>query len=419
MASCCARHKCSKGVTCQAAHGQLNYCYCSAAAGHGQCFEAGAPERYVGILERTMPIVMIRDPELIKLITVKDFDHFVDHREFFGEDVFNKVTEEVDVDDLMRRYANDVIASTAFGIEVNSVVDKTNEFYETGQKLSNFSVWMRIKILITHAFPALAKKLKLQAFSEKTTNFFRGLVKNTMEYREQNKVERPDMIQLLMQAAKEWNPDELVGQAFIFFMAGFETSASVLVMTVHELSLNPEVQATLYEEIKQFGDVKKALIYDILQNMKYLDMVINETFRKWSPAIIMDRVCLKPYDLPPSRPGANPYTVEPGQVVYNMVNCIHMDEKYYPEPHRFDPERFSEENKNNIKPFTFMPFGMGPRNCIGARFALLEVKVLLYHLILNFEILKCQRTSEPLRLQPTDFQIKALGGTWVKLRKRY
>ncbi|GBP77548.1 Probable cytochrome P450 9f2 [Eumeta japonica] len=468
------------------------------------CYNAFPNERYIGLLEGTTSIILIRDPELIKQITVKDFDNFVDHRNFFhdadplfassllmmkgdkwrhmratmspaftgskmkqmvpfmnaiSQNIVNYVqkltegkedntTEELDIDNLMRRYTNDVIASAAFGLEVNSLEEKANEFYVTGQRLSNFSTWQRINMFIISAFPYVSKRLNLKIFPEQTTEFFRNIVKNTIEYRKVNNIERPDMIQLLMEATKgtlkcdtkendsvgfatteetqlnvdtstkQWTDDELTAQAFIFFFAGFESSASALVMAIHELAINPDVQNKLYKEVQEFKNEIKCLTYESVQELKYLDMVINETFRKWSPAIILDRVCLRPYELPPPRPGAKPYTVDKGAVVYNVVNSIHMDETYYPDPQRFDPERFSEENKRNVKSFTFMPFGVGPRNCIGSRFALLELKVLLYHIVLNFEILKCDKTTDPLVLKPTDFQIKALGGTWVKLRRR-
>lgn len=57
--------------------------------------------------------------------------------------------------------------------------------------------------------------------------------------------------------------------------------------------------------------------------------------------------------------------MKPGDVLFNLVNQVQLDPKYWPDPFKYDPERFSDENKHNIKPFTFMPFGVGPRTCIG------------------------------------------------------
>ncbi|KAJ0177476.1 hypothetical protein K1T71_007485 [Dendrolimus kikuchii] len=463
-----------------------------------EVYRAFPDEKYVGYIEATTPILLIRDPEIMKNITVKDFDHFVNHKEFFSEEnemlfgsslimmkgerwrdmrttlspaftgskmrammpfmvdisqniveyLRDKTSEDVLVDDVIHRYTSDVIASAGFGLQVNSLVDKDNEFYKTGQTLFNFSLSQRIYFFISAIFPKLAKKLGFQIFPAKTYQFFRDLVSNTMEYRIKNNVERPDMIQLLLEAnsgtlksnheneeknigfatteevlkhhgpVRKWTQNELASQVFLFFIAGFETSASSLAICIHELALNPHVEEKLYQEIKKFKDIKGELKYDNISELKYLDCVLNEVSRKWAVAIFMDRVCNKAYELPPPREGGKPYVIKPGEVVYNVVNSIHMDPKYYPDPEKFDPERFSDENKHNIKPFTFMPFGMGPRNCIGSRFAILELKVLLYNLVLKYKIVETGKTSNPIKLAPENFNVKAIGGTWVKFEPR-
>ncbi|XP_049869526.1 cytochrome P450 9e2-like [Pectinophora gossypiella] len=461
-------------------------------------YKAFPGERYVGYIEGTAPIVLIRDPELIKQITVKDFDHFVDHKQFFPEDIeplfggsvlmmkgdrwrdmrttlspaftgskmrqmmpfmteiSNNIVEylkenvtpndDLDVGDLVRRYTNDVIASAGFGLQINSLKDKDNEFFKLGQEMFKFGLYERFMFFITAQFPKLTKKLNLKVFPQKTTDFFQNIVVSTIEFREKNGVERPDMIQLLMEASKgnlthtnekdnvgfatvdealkpqgkirDWTLTELTGQVFIFFVAGFESAATAIVMAIHELAVNPDVQEKLYQEVKHFKETKGNLTYDNIVDLKYLDCVLNETLRKWSAALIMDRVCTKPYELPPPREGGKPFPLKVGDIVYNMVNTIHMDPEYFPEPEKFDPDRFSDENKHNIKPFTFMPFGMGPRNCIGSRFALLELKVLLYSIVLNFKILKGPKTSDPIKLEAADFNIRAVGGTFVRLQER-
>ncbi|KAL0841595.1 hypothetical protein ABMA28_015254 [Loxostege sticticalis] len=453
-------------------------------------------ERYVGFIEGSNPILIIRDPEIIKSITVKNFENFVDHKSFFfsEEDIFGKSLfsmkgntwrdmrmtlspaftgskmrlmmpsmvevsknvvnhlketqgEVIDVDELIRRYANDVIAAAGFGLHVNSFVDKDNEFYKIGQSIFAFDWKQKLFMLIFINCPSLAQKLKLQMFPEKTVNFFRQIVSKTIEDRERNNIERPDMIQLLMDASKgtlnqtqnsedpnvgfatveevlkpknevrKWTLDDLVGQVLIFFTAGFETTASTLVMCIHELALNPSIQEKLYQEVEAFSQTK-TLTYENFPELKYLDCVLNETLRKWSAAIITDRKCVKPFDLPPPREGGKPYRLNPGDIVYNMVNAIHLDPKYYPEPETFIPERFSDANKHNIAPFTFMPFGMGPRACIASRFALLELKVLLYFITINFKIVKCEKTMDPLRLIQKGFMIRADEGTFVKFEDR-
>ncbi|KOB66563.1 Cytochrome P450 [Operophtera brumata] len=197
------------------------------------------------------------------------------------------------------------------------------------------------------------------------------------------------------------------------------SSAATLVMCIHELALSPQVQEKLFQELVEHRKREGKLSYDNIGELNYLDCVLNETTRKWSAAIVLDRVCLKAYELPPPREGGKPVQLKEGDLIYNVVNAIHMDPKHFPEPKTFDPERFSDENKHKIKPFSFMPFGSGPRNCIGSRFALLELKVMIHDLVLNYKIVKTAKTLDPLRLQPSDFNLRAFGGgTRVQFERR-
>lgn len=91
-----------------------------------------------------------------------------------------------------------------------------------------------------------------------------------------------------------------------------------------------------------------------------------ETLRKWPPPLI-ERVCEKDYVIEPETPEEKQIVLETGIQVLIPAYGIHRDPAYYPNPEKFDPERFSDENKVNIKPFTYFPFGSGPRNCIGTK----------------------------------------------------
>lgn len=96
-------------------------------------------------------------------------------------------------------------------------------------------------------------------------------------------------------------------------------------------------------------------------------MRFSETLRKWSPAVFVDRICTKSYVIPKSKEGEMDIRIEKGESVWIPIFAIQRDPKYYPDPEKFDPERFSEENKHNIVPYTFLSFGAGPRNCIGKK----------------------------------------------------
>lgn len=133
----------------------------------------------------------------------------------------------------------------------------------------------------------------------------------------------------------------------------------------YELVTNPDIQQTLYEEISDVNEQLggKRITYETLQKMKYLDQVICETLRKWPAAGQIDRLCVKDYIYDDE--DKLKFKIEKGSNIIFPVYGMHRDPKYYPNPEKFDPERFSDENKHNITPGTYAPFGLGPRNCIG------------------------------------------------------
>ncbi|KAL1509583.1 hypothetical protein ABEB36_004295 [Hypothenemus hampei] len=112
--------------------------------------------------------------------------------------------------------------------------------------------------------------------------------------------------------------------------------------------------------------------------MKYMDMVFCEILRKWPTQFSIDRVCTKSYTIESKYPDEKPVHSKVDDVIWLPMFGLHRDPKYFPKPEVFDPERFSDENRNQITPYSYIPFGSGPRNCIGSRFAILESKALIH-----------------------------------------
>jgi len=156
----------------------------------------------------------------------------------------------------------------------------------------------------------------------------------------------------------------IVAQSILFLLAGFETTQNALLFTVYELALNPEIQDTLAEEVA--NSLRKddgKFLYDSINHLEYLDKVVSESLRKYPPAIRFERRAATDYKIP----GSDLVIPKDTLVIFPSYGIQH-DEEYFPNPEKFDPERFSPEAKATRHAYSYQPFGHGPRNCIGSFF---------------------------------------------------
>ncbi|XP_023219429.1 cytochrome P450 3A24-like [Centruroides sculpturatus] len=185
--------------------------------------------------------------------------------------------------------------------------------------------------------------------------------------------------------------DEMLAQCVLFLFAGIETTTNTLAFVVYYMALNPECQNKLIEGIDEVGRNTKEINFDALFEMHYMDAVINETLRKKPVTAQLIRECTEEYEL-----SEICFKVPKGMSIAVPVYSIHHDREFYPNPEKFNPDRFLPENRNSILPYTYLPFGEGPRNCIGMRFAIMVVKMLVFHLFRDFRVLATEETKKPL-----------------------
>lgn len=461
-------------------------------------------QKYYGTFNLRTPILTIADLGLIKQIGVKDFASFPNHRSFIepedhvllatslfflkdqrwkdmrttlspaftgnklrqmlpliskcclnGSDYLWEKTSrddgmDLDINDFFIRYTVDVMASTAFGVEINSLKDVDNDFYRIARQVMPVSLWATIRIFLCLSCRKLMRFLKISIIDESFLNYFKKLVLNTISLRSQEGIVRHDMINLLMQAQEEyaepkisgfdsnlehpavdesksdlnpvnskWSDDEIVAQCFMFLAGGFGPTSSTMSFCAYEIMAHPDVQQKLLAEVDKTRESLNGspITYGDLEKMKYLDMVISETLRKWPTNVTTERVCSRNYQIENVDTGDR-VDLEPGQNVEIPIAGLHYDPEYWTDPENFDPERFNDENKKDIKPFTYLPFGIGPRNCIGSRFALIMMKASLYHLLSEFTLQKSSKTQIPLTLVPLGIQYTSKGGFWMKIKPR-
>lgn len=261
-------------------------------------------------------------------------------------------------------------------------------------------------------FPEISRKLHFRQTPKEPTEFFLNAFLQTFEYREKNKIKRNDFVSLLLDLKDYFTPVELAAESLLVFIGGFETSSTLLTFTLYELALAPEIQDRLRDEIKsELSENDGKLTYEMLFGMKYLDMVINEALRKYPPIPTGGRRCTKQYQIP----GTN-LIIPKGCPVTLAFYSVHRDPEHYPEPDKFDPERFSPENAKKRTPYTFLPFGEGPRNCIGMRFGLMQSKLAVVKILQHFEVLVNDKTTIPMQFIPSSPFLSPVGGMWLDLK---
>ena len=181
---------------------------------------------------------------------------------------------------------------------------------------------------------------------------------------------------------KKLTESEIIANSIFFLIAGFETTSSTISHCLFQLAWHPEIQQRVYEELKENLsdlDYNSKEYYDqVMLYLPYFQAVVKETLRYYPPVTILARRVTvdetKLNDIPLKR----------GTIIRIPTHAIHHCEDYYPDPERFDPERFMPENKDKLVPYTYMPFGLGPRNCIGMRFAYQELRLALSRIIMTY-----------------------------------
>lgn len=167
-------------------------------------------------------------------------------------------------------------------------------------------------------------------------------------------------------------------EAVTLFLAGHETTANTLNWTWYLLAQNPEIEARLHEELDRVLQGRTPTLAD-LANLPYLEMVVKESMRLYPPAWITGRQAIEDVEI-------GEYFVPKGGVVNLVFYMAHHDARWWPEPERFNPERFSAENEANLNKHAYTPFGGGPRVCIGNSFAMMEARLLLATIAQRYEL---------------------------------
>ena len=413
-----------------------------------------------GIYQGLTPVLLVADPEILKDILVRDFSSFADrvgsfHKiqkqslistngkrwrdqrtiisptftsgkmkamhhlmksaisnlQQYMDSKMENGSAEFNNKELFGDLTLGVIAICAFATDTNAHQKHgDNIFVKQTKEFFNFNYF---KVLISTIIPQFVKKwAEFQINPQEATNFMIHMSRSILEQRkEMGKNNLVDLLQLMLDAetksadghVDKLTDEEIIANIILVLIAGYETTSSLLTYATYSLAVNPEIQDRLRQEIEEAvsadgGEIK----YDSIMNLKYLDAVINETLRRYTPVLRIERIATTDYEFK-----SLGLKISKGMKIQIPIYAVHHQEEFYPDPLKFDPDRFMPENKDKLVPYTFLPFNQGPRNCIGARFALLEAKTALASVLLKYNLNRCPRTAVPLDMTACKFLMNA------------
>ena len=324
-----------------------------------------------------------------------------------------------------------VIARCAFATEIDPYSDENNVIYQKLCKFFDFGIvrslllacgpqWLNTWLKLTFPDPdsvwylnEMCKSVVTQRKSQANSAQFVDLLQSLIDAGKKSEAstgdssmvtdheshhsvdEKMDTSKLNLEMQGQFTETEIASNLILFFAAGYETTSNVLNLSTFYLVQHPSIQEKLYQSIKQiYTENDGQLDYDTLTSMQYLDAFISEVMRIQPSVLRVERIASQDHTL------ASGVKIEKGCLVQIPIYPIHRNEKYHDDPDTFNPDRFLPENRGKIISGSYLPFLIGPRNCIGMRFALIEAKMTLAHLLIKYKFTQTEETVKELTGEP-------------------
>ncbi|XP_022779926.1 uncharacterized protein LOC111321343 [Stylophora pistillata] len=309
-------------------------------------------------------------------------------------DNISKTGETVDFHRWLQSLTMEVILSTAFGVKAETQTVENDPITELAKKAMAPHPLVAFVLLLPFG-DRLFKYLPDPLDFDKIGSVAANIIAERTKANGNGSGQRKDMLQMMLDAKEETggekiDNEDIQAQSVVFLLAGYETSSTTLGFVCYHLAFDSHVQDKLRDEIDRMWPGNEASpSYDVLHRMEYLDMVINEALRMYPPGFAIQRDCNETCTI-------KGVTIPQGMPILVPCYAIHHDPEIYPDPEKFDPERFTEAEKAKRHPYTYLPFGHGPHNCVGMRFALLEIKLTLVRLLKKYKLERTEKTAVPL-----------------------
>ena len=345
----------------------------------------------------------------------KKFEDFLNRRLAFDDKY------ETELKHLFSKFTGEVVANAGLGIEGFCFEDTkhagafdiiSEPLFEPGF----FRAFENNALFITE----LRNLLRSRWIPKEFDALFRNIVKENIEIRQKESTPRNDFLQLMFDLMKTSNEnidlESITAEALSFYVDGFETSSITLSFIGYNLAAHPDVQEKLRQEItSKIAKYDGVLTFDALKEMTYMEQVMSESQRLYPALSALSKTCTEKFELQ----GSDGLTlqVEPGTEIIIPHHGLQVDPQYWVDPEVFDPERFNEEKKQSIVKMTFLPFGEGPRMCVGMKMAMLQMKACLATLVGKYKLTLSPKIQLPLKMTPYHFLAAAQGGLWVHISK--
>jgi cytochrome P450 len=273
--------------------------------------------------------------------------------------------QTLDVHEEMMHLTLEIVAKCLFDADVGARATDVGKAMKVA--LENFSSQRRL-IRIPRRVPTL-QNIRFEMAARKLDEIVGTIIEN----RRKSGEDRGDLLSMLMLAeddsGERMTDKQLRDEVMTLFLAGHETTANALCWTFWLLSLAPDAEAKLAEELERVLDGRSPTMSD-LSNLPYVERVLKESMRLYPPAWVVGREAIGECEV-------GGYRMPAGTTALMSQWVMHRDPRYHEAPERFEPDRWTAEYAKALARFAYFPFGGGPRQCIGAGFAMVEACLIL------------------------------------------
>jgi cytochrome P450 len=300
-----------------------------------------------------------------------------------------KDNETLDISEEMMRLTLGIVGKTLFDADVKSDAQEVGEAMAVAMGLFN---------TLTLPFYELLQKLPLPQFRrfDDAKRRLDAIIFRLIEERRCSGQDRGDLLSMLLLAQDteddggQMTDAQLRDELMTIFLAGHETTSNALTWTWYLLSQNAEVESKLHEEIDEVLQGRPPAFEDVAR-LKYTEMVLAESMRLYPPAWALGRMALNDFEI-------GGFVVPKKSLVLMSQYVMHRDPRYFTDPLRFDPDRWSPQARETRPQFSYFPFGGGPRRCIGEGFAWMEGILLLATLAQHWQMRLAP--NHPVEIKP-------------------